>query len=255
MTKYNQSEIEYLFKLIKQHYKVIGDKKTDSNANEKRKEVWDEIAANITKRFSEKSVAQLKQKWKDLQSKAKSLAKELRQNQIATGGGCYKEVKIDPLSMQVLELIGSQIAPITNPYDSDKVYETLVVENESTQDSIAIVPIATNARHEEGQDFCEDRAQIKSPSVKKEKREKNEIVNEVVLMKREEHELKIQQMKEEHKLRIDQMTELHQLKKDCLAREHAAKMKKATECNQPLNQPNFSSSMLEEIYQGDLYKM
>ena len=62
MTKYTPEETKHLFKLIKENYGVIGDKKTDSNAVSKRNEVWDEIVKKMAKTFTAKTEAQLKQK-------------------------------------------------------------------------------------------------------------------------------------------------------------------------------------------------
>ena len=73
------------------------------------------------------TVAQLKQKWKDLQKTAKDLLKRMREASIATGGGDYEEIKVDPISEEVLSLIGEQIAPISNIFDSDRIFDEVAI--------------------------------------------------------------------------------------------------------------------------------
>ena len=235
MTKYTPEETKHLFKLIKENYGVIGDKKTDSNAVSKRNEVWDEIVKKMAKTFTAKTEAQLKQKWKDLQKAAKALLKEKREASTGTGGGPFKEVIIDDLSEQVLLLIGEQIAPIKNLHDSDRIYDHADASSGTILQSdleTAEVKESVCINKEKKKPVLIEAKPIPAP---REKKSKFGLADDFLELKLEEHHLRLSQMKEEHQLRMS-----------CIKAEHEARKKCINVNTQPIIQ--HSQSFLSEFY-------
>nr|CAI5825053.1 unnamed protein product [Callosobruchus analis] len=80
--------------------------------------------------------------WKNLKAEARKKAAEERQSLMKTGGGQSQVVHIDPLLIEVLELIQFGAVGLLNQFDSDGTFNN--VATAATGDTQTICPITEN---------------------------------------------------------------------------------------------------------------
>ncbi|VEN42773.1 unnamed protein product [Callosobruchus maculatus] len=119
---YNEKHI--LLELIEKYFGVIENKKTDAVSVGKKNEVWEKIRIEFNSQtLVPRTTDTLKNTWKNLKADARKKAAEERQSQMKTGGGPYPVIHIEPIFMEVLELIQSGAVVLLNPFDSDGAFD------------------------------------------------------------------------------------------------------------------------------------
>ena len=93
-----------------------------------KKKTWEIVTENFNKRFKTlKTVQQLRDKWDNHKKKAKKASCEQRKDGFRrTGGGPPIVPDVSHIEEKVLGLIGEQIKPIENIFDSDRLADGAV---------------------------------------------------------------------------------------------------------------------------------
>nr|CAH7746588.1 unnamed protein product [Callosobruchus chinensis] len=113
-----------LISLIRKYYETVENKKTDAVSVLKKTEVWERIRTEFNALSSvPRTTDELKNIWENLKAETREKAAEERQSRMQTGGGPGQVTHIDPIFMEVLELIQYGAVGCLNPFDSDGVFD------------------------------------------------------------------------------------------------------------------------------------
>ena len=106
--------------------------------------------------------------------------------------------------------LGEQITPITNIFDSDRIYDEAAIPKENTPAKTpSVTPRAPQSASTVAKTDCDvtDLTKTEQPVLK---RVKTDIADHFLAMKVEEHEKRMEYMKTEHEMRMKYMKEEHE---------------------------------------------
>lgn len=119
--RFNEKDYELLIELISHHRDTIMDRRQDYGSLEKRRKVWSDVttAFNAGRPFDRHASSdQVKKLWDNLQTKSKNKIAKEKQERRLTGGGTI-EVESNDFDQKVAAIIGNELKPYDNPFDSD----------------------------------------------------------------------------------------------------------------------------------------
>ena len=101
---FSASEVSVLTEKVEENLQILQSKLTNSVTNQKKKNVWTEITAAVNAVGVEKrTVAEVREKWKNLHSSAKKEFTNYRKESKRTGGGPAPK-RISAATSKVIEL-------------------------------------------------------------------------------------------------------------------------------------------------------
>lgn len=103
------------------NYPVITSKKTDAGSLKEKQLKWEQLTTefNANSQMSRRTVKNLKDLWKNLKNRAKSVNAERVREQRKTGGGPPRTDQQDPLVDIVTAIVPNEIKSLENSYDCD----------------------------------------------------------------------------------------------------------------------------------------
>ncbi|XP_064622525.1 fibrinogen silencer-binding protein-like [Lineus longissimus] len=111
-----------LIQLIRLQVKVIEDKRSDTSSNRKKQKAWDEIEKQMAANFPERaraSAKDLKELWRRMKGKTKTVARDKKIDMAKTGGGAPEVDDLDEETVAILSIIAKDLEQIKNTYDDD----------------------------------------------------------------------------------------------------------------------------------------
>uniref|UniRef100_A0A336MP45 Regulatory protein zeste n=1 Tax=Culicoides sonorensis TaxID=179676 RepID=A0A336MP45_CULSO len=107
---------------VKPFLNVIECTETNKKSNDKKETIWAEITTNFNSQSDNPRDAKaLKSCYQHLKMTVKKENAEYKRQRFATGGGSEPQ-ELDPTSVKLISMLGSQILPLKNLYDSGSDY-------------------------------------------------------------------------------------------------------------------------------------
>ena len=100
-------EISVLLDNIEKNYQLLQSKFTDAVTAQKKKAMWEAIAAKLNaSRATLRSTSDIKKKWEDLKTRSKQKAVEVEKDMVVTDGRKRAKKDITELESRVMSLSG-----------------------------------------------------------------------------------------------------------------------------------------------------
>lgn len=131
-TKFKDSEISVLMKLVDKYKHIIENKKSDAVVWKNKQAAWEKItqemnAANGTFRTS----ANIRGKYENLKKNTKKKFAQEKRNLYRTGGGVEPVVNITKTDEEIKNLLGVSLDGLFNEFDSDAVVIEITEDTEN----------------------------------------------------------------------------------------------------------------------------
>nr|XP_011312936.1 PREDICTED: uncharacterized protein LOC105272481 [Fopius arisanus] len=111
-----------LVTIIQKFGEIIECKQTNSISKGDKDKAWNRVHEEYNVNADRlRTLDMLKNCWNNLKKKGKSYVATESSVNMKTGGG-IKNFKSDPLMEEILKVIGRQVEPLKNPYDSDPLF-------------------------------------------------------------------------------------------------------------------------------------
>uniref|UniRef100_A0A336MHR2 Regulatory protein zeste n=1 Tax=Culicoides sonorensis TaxID=179676 RepID=A0A336MHR2_CULSO len=138
---------------VKPFLKVIECSETNKKNNERKETIWAEITSNFNSQSDNPRDAKaLKSCYQHLKMTVKKENAEYKRQRFATGGGSEPQ-ELEPTSVKLLSMLGSQILPLKNLYDSGSDYHH---GSPSSSPSIETLEDITSSVISPVIDYCEN---------------------------------------------------------------------------------------------------
>ena len=218
---------------------IVEGKKTDVSTKKLKDRRWEDMAQQFRDRFkSARTTNSLVQKWDNLKKAVKKKLGAERQEIFKTGGGQAIPVVFSELERMIVEIIGQAARPLANPCDSDALADSVISSNVDKPDAESTVVEAiqtTRSITQVAPVICVD-PEPNSRKPKKSKIDMLEASEEILQMKRREHEMKM----EIYKVKL----ETQQIKQQTAKAQQKEAIKSATLPNDAFSSFNNSQNHL-----------
>ena len=111
-----------LIEAIRLRQKVVESKRADATMAKKKQLAWIEISTEMAANFPERPKSEpkdLRELWRRLKTKAKTVAREKKIDMTKTGGGSSEVDDVDDETWGILAIIAGDLEQIRNVYDDD----------------------------------------------------------------------------------------------------------------------------------------
>lgn len=118
---FSTREENVLINLVKKYKNAVECKKTDSDNNKIKTEVWEKIYSEFNSILGDpyRSIKVLKNKYENIKKRAKQKFADNKKYVSGTGGGAFKDLVLTKTESDIHDILGTQLTGLTSKFDSD----------------------------------------------------------------------------------------------------------------------------------------